>query len=114
MLSSLLVGIVALLQAYFLIVEMFLWETPKVRRAFGFTEEFAKQTASLAKNQGLYNGFLSAGLIWGLYADSFSFKVFFLICVLIAGLYGAATANRRILFAQALPALIALVSLRGA
>ena len=107
------IGLVIALQSYFLILEMFLWETPKVRKAFGFTKEFAKESATLAKNQGLYNGFLAAGLVWGLLASNpeqgMSIKVFFLSCVLVAGVYGAATANKRILFVQALPALIALL-----
>ncbi|MBI1860210.1 MAG: DUF1304 domain-containing protein [Deltaproteobacteria bacterium] len=112
--AEILVGLVAALQAYFLIMEMFLWQTPGVRRSLGLTSEFAKQTASLAKNQGLYNGFLSAGLVWGLYARDpldFQIKIFFLVCILVAGLYGAATASRQILFVQALPALLALAAL---
>lgn len=107
--ANVLTGLVALLQTYFLVLEMFLWRTPRVRRAFGMTEEFAQASATLAKNQGLYNGFLAAGLAWSLCApDAFRLKLFFLGCVLVAGVYGAATANRRILFVQALPAALAL------
>ena len=106
-------ALVALLHIYFLILEMFLWNKPAGMRAFGQTKEAATATKVLAANQGLYNGFLAAGLIWGLSlgAAGFSIKVFFLICVLIAGLYGAATASRKILFVQALPAAVALVLL---
>ena len=98
---------------HFLILEMFLWDKPAGMRAFGQTKEAATATKVLAANQGLYNGFLAAGLSWGLSlgAAGFSIKVFFLICVLIAGLYGAATASRKILFVQALPAAVALVLL---
>lgn len=105
-------AIVAALQAYFLVVEMFLWRTARVREAFGTTEEFAEQSATLAANQGLYNGFLSAGLIWALIAGhgiGYSMKIFFLSCVIIAGVYGAVTANRRIVFIQAAPAALALL-----
>lgn len=107
------IALVALLHVYILVLEMFLWEKPAGRRAFGLTPEFAAQTRVLAANQGLYNGFLAAGLFWGLWlgAGGFAVKVFFLACVLIAGLYGAATANRRILFVQAVPAAIALLLL---
>ena len=106
-------ALVALLHIYFLILEMFLWDKPAGMRAFGQTKEAATATKVLAANQGLYNGFLAAGLIWGLSlgAAGFSIKVFFLIRVLIAGLYGAATASRKILFVQALPAAVALVLL---
>lgn len=107
------IALVALLHVYILMLEMFLWEKPAGRRAFGLTPEFAAQTRVLAANQGLYNGFLAVGLFWGLWlgADGFAVKVFFLACVLIAGLYGAATANRRILFVQAVPAAIGLLLL---
>ncbi len=110
--ADVLVGLVAVLQAYFLVLEMFLWRTERGQRIFGTTPEFAEESAVLAANQGLYNGFLAAGLVFGLVArDTIGFPVtvFFLVCVLIAGLYGGATANRRILVAQALPAAIALV-----
>jgi putative membrane protein len=102
--------LVALLHVYILVLEMFLWDKPSGRRAFGLTPEQAAQTKVLAANQGLYNGFLAAGLFWGLWLGSagLQVKVFFLLCVLAAGLYGAATANRRILFVQAVPAAIGL------
>lgn len=105
------VGIVALLHIYFLVLEMFLWTKPAGLKAFGLTPERAEASKVLAANQGLYNGFLAAGLIWSLLAASHGFMiaVFFLSCVIVAGVYGAATANRKILFVQALPALIALI-----
>lgn len=105
--------VVALLHLYILVLEMFLWDTPKGRRIFGLTPEFAAQSKVLAANQGLCNGFLAAGLLWGLAlrAQGRGITLFFLICVLVAGLYGAATVNRRILFVQALPAALALVLL---
>lgn len=115
LISDLLVCLVALLQFYFMVVEMFLWKTPRVMRAFGLSREFAEQSETLAKNQGLYNGFLSAGLVWGLLvtdpAVGFEFRRYFLLCVLVAGIYGAITANKRIIFIQATPAFIALVCL---
>lgn len=106
------VGVVALVHAYFLVLEMFLWTTAHGRKVFGTSREFAAETAALAANQGLYNGFLAAGLVWGLLAADpvgHAAQVFFLICVIVAGIYGAATASPRILFAQALPAAVALV-----
>jgi putative membrane protein len=101
---------IALLHVYILVLEMFLWDKPAGRRAFGQTHEFATANKVLAANQGLYNGFLAAGLFWGLSLGEagFGVKVFFLLCVLIAGLYGAATASRKILFVQALPAAMGL------
>ncbi len=107
------VGLVALLHLSFLVLEMFFWSTPLGRRVFGLTPEFAKASAALAANQGLYNGFLAAGLVWGLVlgADGFAIKVFFLGCVIVAGLFGALTASRKILWAQALPGAVALVLL---
>ena len=104
------VGLVAVLHLYFLILEMFLWKKPFGRKTFGLTPELAEATAPLAANQGLYNGFLAAGLIWGLClgAAGLPIKVFFLVCVIIAGIFGAATANRRILWVQAVPGAIAL------
>jgi putative membrane protein len=110
-LAFILTALVAIAHAGFLVLEMFLWNTPYGRKTFGLTKEFAAQSASLAANQGLYNGFLAAGLIWGLAAGRFDVKVFFLICVIIAGLYGAATAKRTILYVQALPAGLALIAL---
>ena len=108
--ANILVGLVAVLHAYFLVLEMFLWTKPAGRGAFGLTKEFAEQTKSLAANQGLYNGFLVAGLVWGLIDDNLAFKVFFLGCVIVAGLYGAATVSRKILFVQAVPAVLGLAA----
>ena len=108
LLAQILVLLVALLHAYFLVLEMFLWTTPRGRAVFGTTKEFADESAALAKNQGLYNGFLVAGLVWGLVADKDDVQIFFLICVIVAGLYGAATVNMRILVVQAVPAVLAL------
>jgi putative membrane protein len=109
--ANLVVALVAALHIYFLVLEMFLWDKPIGRRVFGQTLEQAQATKVLAANQGLYNGFLAAGLIWGLSLGSSGthIKVFFLGCVLVAGVYGAATASRRILFVQALPAAMGLV-----
>ena len=103
------VGLVAVLHLYFLVLEMFLWQKPAGRRAFGLTPEFAAATAKLAANQGLYNGFLAAGLIWGLTRGpaGTSVVLFFLACVIVAGLYGGFTTSRKILWIQALPAAIA-------
>ena len=111
-LALVLTALVAVLQAYFMALEMFLWTTPTGRRAFGTTAEFAEASRVLAANQGLYNGFLSAGLVWGitLGASGFGVRMFFLACVLVAGLYGAATASRKILFVQALPGALALAA----
>ena len=108
--SNVLVGLVALLHLYFLMLEMFFWNKPLGRRIFGLTPEFAKSTTALAANQGLYNGFLAAGLIWGLVLGpgGYSIKIFFLGCVIVAGVFGAFTANRRILWIQALPGAVAL------
>lgn len=111
--ANLVVALVALLHVYILVLEMFLWTTPRGQKAFGITAEFAEQSRVLAANQGLYNGFLAAGLFWGLYlgVEGHGVKVFFLSCVFIAGIYGAATANKRILFVQSLPAAIGLALL---
>ncbi|KPI01919.1 MULTISPECIES: DUF1304 domain-containing protein [unclassified Streptomyces] len=106
--AQVLIGVVAALHVYFLVLEMFLWQRPPGRALSGFDEELARRTAALAANQGLYNGFLAAGLVWSLVIDSLATQIFFLVCVIVAGLYGAATANRRILIAQALPAALAL------
>ncbi|HPF71994.1 MAG: DUF1304 domain-containing protein [Rhodanobacteraceae bacterium] len=108
---TVIVTIIALLHGYFLVLEMFLWTKPYGRRVFRMSAEQAEATRTLAANQGLYNGFLAAGLVWGLIVASTAVLWFFLICVLIAGLYGAATANRKILFVQALPAAIAIALL---
>lgn len=109
-LATIVVIIVALLHVYFMVLEMFYWDKPKGLKTFGNTPENAAITKVLAANQGLYNGFLAAGLFWGasMGGAGTSVKVFFLLCVLIAGLYGAATANKKILFVQALPAAIGL------
>ncbi len=111
LIANIVVALVALLHAYFLVLEMFLWDKPAGLRAFRMTREAAQASKMLAANQGLYNGFLAAGLLWGLSlgAEGVSIKVFFLGCVLVAGLYGAATASRKILFIQALPAAIGLL-----
>ncbi len=110
LLADIVVALVALLHLYFLVLEMFLWDKPVGMRVFGLTPEAAASSKVLAANQGLYNGFLAAGLIWGLLAgaNGTSIKLFFLACVLVAGLYGAATASRKILFVQALPAAVGL------
>jgi putative membrane protein len=110
MIANAVVALIALLHVYFLVLEMFLWDKPAGLRAFGQTLEAARASKVLAANQGLYNGFLAAGLIWGLTlgAAGTGVKVFFLTCVLIAGLYGAATASRKILFIQAIPAAVGL------
>ncbi len=111
--ANVVVLLVALLHVYILVLEMFLWDKPRGLKTFGLTPELAAQTKVLAANQGLYNGFLAAGLFWGLYLGpaGLAVKVFFLLCVLVAGLYGAATANKRILFVQAIPASIGLILL---
>jgi putative membrane protein len=106
--GGVMVVIVAALHVYFLVLEMFLWRTPVGLRTFRMTKEIADSSAVLAANQGLYNGFLAAGLIWGLFAGR-SVVTFFLLCVIVAGIYGAATVSRRILFVQAVPAAVALV-----
>jgi putative membrane protein len=112
MIGSVLTGIVAAIHVYILVLEMFLWDSDRGRKAFGTTPEFAKSTKVLAANQGLYNGFLAAGLIWGIWLGEAGdpVKIFFLLCVAIAGAYGAATASMRILMVQTIPALIALVA----
>jgi putative membrane protein len=110
--ANILVAIVALLHVGFLVLEMFLWTTPFAIERFGMTAAYAEQSRVLAANQGLYNGFLAAGLVWGLLAKegAFAIKVFFLTCVVIAGLYGGATAKTTILYIQALPAALALLT----
>ena len=113
MVATILIALVALIHVYIVVLEMVLWTTPRGSKAFGMSVEDAQRTKVLAANQGLYNGFLAAGLIWGLWlgAGGFQIKVFFLACVVIAGLFGAATASRKILFIQALPAALALIAL---
>lgn len=111
--ANIMIALVALLHAYFLVLEMFLWTKPFGMRAFKLTPEFAAASKALAANQGLYNGFLVAGLLWGLWmgAAGIQVKVFFLACVIVAGLFGGATVNRKILFVQAIPGIIALALL---
>jgi putative membrane protein len=113
LIADIVVGLIGLLHVYILVLEMFWWTSARGRRAFGTTPEFAEATKVLAANQGLYNGFLAAGLFWGLSLGpaGAAVKVFFLLCVLAAGLYGAATASRRILFVQAVPAGLGLLLL---
>lgn len=107
--ANVLVALVALLHAGFLILEMFLWNGPVGQRIFAMTPEFSAQSAVLAANQGLYNGFLAAGLLWGLLSARRDVKIFFLICVITAGVYGGLTAKASILLTQGAPALLALL-----
>ena len=109
--TNILITLVALLHVYFMVLEMFLWDKPIGLRAFGQTRAAAAACKVLAANQGLYNGFLAVGLVWGLMlgAEGSSIKIFFLSCVLVAGIFGAITASRKILFIQALPAAIGLL-----
>jgi putative membrane protein len=115
LIANFLVAVVAALHVYFLILEMFLWTRPLGLKTFGHSIEKATESAVLAANQGLYNGFLAAGLVWGLLhpnpAFAFQIKIFFLLCVIVAGAFGAATVSRRILYIQAAPAALALVLL---
>ncbi|WP_406872814.1 DUF1304 domain-containing protein [Aminobacter sp. P9b] len=113
MLANILVGLVALIHLYIVYLEMVLWDTPRGHKAFGLKPDFAMASKVLAANQGLYNGFLAAGLIWGLWLGEagFQVKVFFLLCIAIAGLYGAATVSRKILYIQTVPAALALAAL---
>ncbi len=111
-LTTIAISIVIVLHGLFLVLEMFLWNTPFGRKTFGLKEEYARQSAVLAANQGLYNGFLAAGLLWGLFSTGgFDALIFFLSCIIIAGVYGALTTKRSILFIQALPAAIAMALL---
>ncbi|ERF82930.1 DUF1304 domain-containing protein [Bradyrhizobium viridifuturi] len=114
-LANFLIAVVAALHLYFLVLEMFLWTRPLGLKTFRNSLEKATDSAVLAANQGLYNGFLAAGLIWGLVhgnpAFAFQIKTFFLLCVIVAGAYGAATVSRRILYVQAAPAALALILL---
>lgn len=111
--AAIAVAFVAALHIYILVLEMFLWRTPRGLRSFGMTQEVADSSAKLAANQGLYNGFLAAGLLWGLFVYGVvggrAILTFFLACVIVAGLYGGATVNRRIIFIQSVPAAIALL-----
>ena len=108
--AQIVIALVAVLHVWFLVLEMFLWDKPAGRKAFGTTAEFAAQSKVLAANQGLYNGFLAAGLLWSLWlgADGLAVARFFLGCVLVAGIYGGLTASRRILLFQAVPAALGL------
>lgn len=106
--AQILTAVVALLHLYFLVLEMFFWTKPLGLKVFAQSREKAEQSKVLAANQGLYNGFLSAGLIYGLATGSREFCLFFLACVVVAGVYGAATVSRKILYVQALPALLAI------
>lgn len=111
-LTTIAVSIVIILHVLFLVLEMFLWNTPYGRKTFGLSEEYAKKSATLAANQGLYNGFLAAGLLWGLVSTGgFNALIFFLSCIIIAGIYGAITVKRSILWLQACPAAIAMALL---
>ena len=108
-LTTIAISLVIVLHILFMVLEMFLWNTPFGRKTFGLNEEYAQQSAPLAANQGLYNGFIAAGLLWGLVSTGgFDALVFFLSCVIIAGIYGAITAKRTILWLQAMPAAIAM------
>lgn len=109
-LANVLVVLVAILHTGFLALEMFFWDHPFGRKRFRMTPEYSKASASLAANQGLYNGFLAAGLVWGLVTGETSIKIFFLTCVVIAGIYGGVTTRRTILYIQALPGLLALIA----
>jgi putative membrane protein len=113
MIANILIVLVAALHLYFMYLEMVAWDTAAGRKAFSLTPEFATASKALAANQGLYNGFLAAGLLWGIYLGDagFQVKAFFLICVIVAGVFGGVTVSRKILFIQALPAMLALVVL---
>ncbi len=113
MIANVLTAVVALIHLYIVYLEMLAWDTPAGRKAFGTTPEFSAASKTLAMNQGLYNGFLVAGLVWGLWLGDAGFpvKVFFLGCVIVAGLFGAATVGIKILYVQAVPAILALAAL---
>ncbi len=106
--AFILTALVALLHVWIMVLEMFLWTTPYGRKTFGMKVEQAEVTRVLAQNQGLYNGFLAAGLIWGLSSQDLTFKAFFLMCIIVAGIFGAMTVNKRIFFVQTVPAALAL------
>jgi putative membrane protein len=112
--ARILVALVALLHIGFLVLEMFLWTGPIGQRVFAMTPEFAAQSATLAANQGLYNGFLAAGLLWGALRNNRAFTIFFLLCVIIAGVFGALTAKFTIIYMQAAPGLVALLAVLAA
>ncbi|TWP52144.1 DUF1304 domain-containing protein [Lentzea tibetensis] len=107
--ANVLVALVALIHVYILVLEMFLWDTPRGHKAFDLTPQFAKESKALAANQGLYNGFLAAGLVYGLVRDDTPATILFLVFVIVAGIYGALTASRKILFVQVLPGAAALL-----
>lgn len=111
--TTALIVVVILLHVYFLILELFLWDTPRGRKVFSLSKDFARQAKNLAANQGLYNGFLAAGLVWGLLSATHgaSISLFFLLCVTIAGIFGAMTVNRKIFFVQAAPAILGIAAL---
>jgi putative membrane protein len=111
LLANILIGVVAVLHLAFLVLEMFFWDHPVGRKIFGLTPELSAGSKALAANQGLYNGFLAAGLVWGLASGRADVKVFFLACIVIAGIYGGITAKRSILVTQGLPAALALALL---
>ena len=114
MLANIVVGLIGLLHVYILVLEMFLWDKPKGLKAFGNTQAAATATKVLAANQGLYNGFLAAGLFWGLLtggSEGFNIKLFFLVCIAIAGVYGGMTASKKIIYIQTVPAIISIVLL---
>lgn len=113
LLTTIFILLVALLHIYFMVLEMFLWDKPAGLRAFGQTRDQAAASKTLAANQGLYNGFIAAGLLWGIFQGDagFDFKFFFLLCVVIAGVYGGVTVNKKIIYIQALPAFIGLILL---
>ena len=113
-LANIVVGIIGVLHVYILVLEMFLWDKPKGLKAFGNTQAAATATKVLAANQGLYNGFLAAGLFWGLLtggSEGFNIKLFFLVCIAIAGVYGGMTASKKIIYIQTVPAIISIVLL---
>jgi putative membrane protein len=109
LLVNIFVGLIALLHIYILIMEMFLWTRPRTRKVFEMTKEDAQVSKTLAANMGLYNGFLAAGLIYGLLLNNNEFKLFFLICIAIAGVYGALTASKKIVFVQTVPSVITII-----
>lgn len=113
MLATVLIALVALIHVYFLVLEMFRWEAPRTRKVFGTTPEFAAESRVMAANQGLYNGFLAAGLVYGLYlgAAGTSMIAFLLVCIVVAGVYGAMTATKAAFVAQTIPATLALLAL---
>ncbi|UYO01431.1 MAG: DUF1304 domain-containing protein [Devosia sp.] len=114
MIAMILVGLVALLHVYIMLLEVLWWDSPRGHKAFGLSPDFARATKVLAANQGVYNGFLAAGLVWGLVhpdpAVAWQIQLFFLACVAVAGIFGAVTSSRKILFIQTVPAVIAIIA----